>query len=75
MAWSRKLWRDSDSSLRHPDRVPYDHFTPFVFAQLEELASAVAGRPRTRDRREAFTRRSAADHTNGGLLGEAYITG
>ena len=73
----RELWRQS--GLR-PDDLPmailYDHFTPYVLMQLEELGFC--------DRGEApdFIRDGAIEvggrlpiNTHGGQLGEAYIHG
>lgn len=46
-----KLWRDS--GLKPQDistAFLYDHFTPFVFTQLEELGFCGRGKPRTSSR-------------------------
>jgi acetyl-CoA acetyltransferase len=74
---AEKLWRDS--GLKPTDiqtAFLYDHFTPFVFAQLEELG--FCGRGEAKD--FATVERLSIDgelpiNTNGGLLGEAYIHG
>lgn len=73
----RELWRQSGLS---PDDMPmailYDHFTPYVLMQLEELGFC--------DRGEAkdFVKGGALEvggrlpiNTHGGQLGEAYIHG
>jgi len=73
----RELWRQS--GLRPEDMdtaVLYDHFTPFVLMQLEELG--FCGRGEARD----FIAGGAIElggrlplNTHGGQLGEAYIHG
>jgi acetyl-CoA acetyltransferase len=73
----RELWRQS--GLRPDDMdtaVLYDHFTPFVLMQLEELG--FCGRGEARD----FIADGAIElggrlplNTHGGQLGEAYIHG
>jgi len=74
---AEKLWRDS--GLKPTDiqtAFLYDHFTPFVFAQLEELG--FCGRGEAKDF-ATIDRLSLGGelpiNTNGGLLGEAYIHG
>jgi acetyl-CoA acetyltransferase len=73
----RELWRQS--GLR-PDDMPmailYDHFTPYVLMQLEELG--FCGRGEAKD----FIAGGAIEvggrlplNTHGGQLGEAYIHG
>ena len=72
-----QLWQQS--GLRPTDMqtaVLYDHFTPFVLMQLEELG--FCGRGEARD----FIADGAIEHggrlpinTHGGQLGEAYIHG
>ena len=74
---ARQLWRQSglgpsDMSVA----VLYDHFTPFVLMQLEELG--FCGRGEARD----FIKDGNIEiggktpvNTNGGLLGEGYIHG
>lgn len=47
----KQLWRDS--GLKPADiqtAFLYDHFTPFVFTQLEELGFCGRGRPKTSSR-------------------------
>jgi acetyl-CoA acetyltransferase len=73
----RELWRQS---MLAPDDMPmailYDHFTPYVLMQLEELG--FCGRGEARD----FIQGGAIEvggrlplNTHGGQLGEAYIHG
>ncbi|MCL2543173.1 MAG: lipid-transfer protein [Nocardioidaceae bacterium] len=73
----RELWRQSGLT---PDDMPmailYDHFTPYVLMQLEELG--FCGRGEAKD----FVRDGAIElggrlplNTHGGQLGEAYIHG
>lgn len=73
----RELWRQSGLT---PDDLPmailYDHFTPYVLMQLEELG--FCGRGEAPD----FIRDGAIEvggrlpiNTHGGQLGEAYIHG
>jgi acetyl-CoA acetyltransferase len=72
-----KLWRDS--GLKPADistAFLYDHFTPFVFTQLEELG--FCGRGEAKDFvsvDELSIGGRMPINTNGGLLGEAYIHG
>ena len=72
-----KLWRDS--GLKPADiqtAFLYDHFTPFVFMQLEELG--FCGRGEAKDFATVERLSLGGDlpiNTNGGLLGEAYIHG
>ncbi|GAA4690150.1 lipid-transfer protein [Nocardioides nanhaiensis] len=73
----RELWRQSGVSPREvPMAVLYDHFTPYVLMQLEELG--FCGRGEAPD----FVRDGAIElggrlplNTHGGQLGEAYIHG
>ncbi|WP_038861782.1 thiolase C-terminal domain-containing protein, partial [Mycobacterium avium] len=54
----------------------YDHFTPFVFVQLEELG--FCGRGEAKDFATVERLSLGGEfpiNTNGGLLGEAYIHG
>ena len=74
----RELWRQS--GLRPADMdtaVLYDHFTPYVLMQLEELG--FCGRGRGGRLHHATARSSSAAgcplNTHGGQLGEAYIHG
>ena len=73
----RELWRQS---MLAPDDMPmailYDHFTPYVLMQLEELG--FCGRGEAKD----FIKDGAIEvggrlplNTHGGQLGEAYIHG
>ena len=72
-----KLW--GDSGLKPADistAFLYDHFTPFVFTQLEELG--FCGRGEAKDFvsvDELSLGGRMPINTNGGLLGEAYIHG
>jgi acetyl-CoA acetyltransferase len=73
----RELWRQSGLGPGDMDTaVLYDHFTPFVLMQLEELG--FCGRGEARD----FIADGAIElggrlplNTHGGQLGEAYIHG
>jgi acetyl-CoA acetyltransferase len=73
----QKLW--GDSGLKPSDistAFLYDHFTPFVFTQLEELG--FCGRGEAKDFvsvDELSIGGRMPINTNGGLLGEAYIHG
>ncbi len=74
---ARKLWADSD--LR-PDDIStaflYDHFTPFVLMQLEELGFCARGEARDFATIENLSIGGRLPiNTSGGLLGEAYIHG
>ena len=73
----RELWRQSGLT---PDDMPmailYDHFTPYVLMQLEELGFCARGEA------PDFIRDGAIElggrlpiNTHGGQLGEAYIHG
>ncbi|KAA0972761.1 lipid-transfer protein [Paeniglutamicibacter gangotriensis] len=72
-----KLWNDTGLTPEDIDTaVLYDHFTPFVLAQLEEFG--FCGRFEAKD----FIKNGAIElggrlpiNTNGGQLGEAYIHG
>jgi acetyl-CoA acetyltransferase len=72
-----RLWRDS--GLKPQDiqtAFIYDHFTPFVFTQLEELG--FCGRGEAKDFATVERLSLGGEfpiNTNGGLLGEAYIHG
>lgn len=74
---AERLWRDS--GLKPQDiqtAFIYDHFTPFVFTQLEELG--FCGRGEAKDFATVERLSLGGDfpiNTNGGLLGEAYIHG
>jgi acetyl-CoA acetyltransferase len=73
----RELWRQSGLRPQDMDTaVLYDHFTPFVLMQLEELG--FCGRGEAKD----FVADGAIElggrlplNTHGGQLGEAYIHG
>ncbi len=72
-----KLWNDTGLTPEDIDTaVLYDHFTPFVLAQLEEFG--FCGRFEAKD----FIKNGAIEmggrlpiNPNGGQLGEAYIHG
>ena len=74
---ARQLWASSSLSSADIDTaVLYDHFTPFVLCQLEELG--FCGRGEAKD----FVKGGALEiggrlpiNTNGGQLGEAYLHG
>ena len=74
---AEKLWRDSE--LKPTDiqtAFLYDHFTPFVFAQLEELGFCGRGEAKDFATVERLSLGGSLPiNTNGGLLGEAYIHG
>ncbi|WP_319435654.1 lipid-transfer protein [Mycobacterium sp. RTGN5] len=74
---ARKLWRDS--GLKPADiqtAFLYDHFTPFVFAQLEELGFCGRGEAKHFATIDNLSLGGTLPiNTNGGLLGEAYIHG
>lgn len=74
---AEKLWRDS--GLKPVDiqtAFLYDHFTPFVFAQLEELGFCGRGEAKDFATIENLSLGGTLPiNTNGGLLGEAYIHG
>lgn len=73
----RELWRQSGLTAQEmPMAILYDHFTPYVLMQLEELG--FCGRGEAKD----FVRDGAIEvggrlpiNTHGGQLGEAYIHG
>lgn len=72
-----RLWRDSGLG---PDDISaailYDHFTPFVLMQLEELGFCGRGEAREFATVENLSIRGRLPiNTNGGQLGEAYIHG
>src|SRR5258708_39254102 len=72
-----RLWRDS--GLKPQDiqtAFIYDHFTPFVFTQLEELGFCGRGEAKDFATVERLSLGGELPiNTNGGLLGEAYIHG
>jgi acetyl-CoA acetyltransferase len=73
----RRLWEQS--GLRPEDMATaflYDHFTPFVLMQLEELGFCAPGEAKDFATIERLTvGGSFPINTSGGLLGEAYIHG
>jgi acetyl-CoA acetyltransferase len=74
---AEKLWRDSGLA---PGDIQtaflYDHFTPFVFVQLEELGFCGRGEAKDFATIENLSLGGTLPiNTNGGLLGEAYIHG
>jgi len=74
---ARRLW--ADSGLTPADistAFLYDHFTPFVLMQLEELGFCARGEAKDFATVENLTRGGLLPiNTNGGQLGEAYIHG
>ena len=74
---AERLWRDS--GLKPQDiqtAFIYDHFTPFVFIQLEELGFCGRGEAKDFATVERLSLGGELPiNTNGGLLGEAYIHG
>ncbi|MEJ2337166.1 MAG: hypothetical protein P8Y26_16250 [Gemmatimonadales bacterium] len=74
---ARKLW--ADSGLEPSDiqtAFLYDHFTPFVLVQLEELGFCKRGEAKDFATIENLSVGGRLPiNTNGGLLGEAYIHG
>lgn len=74
---ARKLWRDSGLGPADIQTAfLYDHFTPFVFSQLEELGFCGRGEAKDFATIENLSVGGALPiNTNGGLLGEAYIHG
>ncbi len=76
-AVARRLWSMSGLS---PDDIQtaflYDHFTPFVLMQLEELGFCGRGEAKAFATVENLSIGGRLPiNTNGGLLGEAYIHG
>ena len=74
---AEKLWAAADLT---PDDIDtaflYDHFTPLVFLQLEELGFCGRGEAKDFATVENLTLGGRLPiNTNGGLLGEAYIHG
>lgn len=73
----RQLWKQSGLTAADIDTAfLYDHFTPFVFVQLEELG--FCGRGEAKDFATIERLSVGGDlpiNTSGGLLGEAYIHG
>ena len=74
---ARRLWADTGLTTSDIDTaVLYDHFTPFVLAQLEEFGFCEPGEAKDFIR-DGHTVRggSLPVNTHGGQLGEAYIHG
>jgi acetyl-CoA acetyltransferase len=74
---AKKLWADSGLT---PDDIQtaflYDHFTPFVLVQLEELGFCARGEAKDFATIENLSVGGRLPiNTSGGLLGEAYIHG
>jgi acetyl-CoA acetyltransferase len=74
---ARKLWTDSGLTPADIQTASlYDHFTPFVLVQLEELGFCEPGEARDFATIENLSLGGRLPiNTNGGLLGEAYIHG
>ena len=73
----RQLWQQSGLSPADIDTAfLYDHFTPFVFVQLEELGFCGLGEAKEFATIERLSVGGELPiNTSGGLLGEAYIHG
>ncbi|WP_110206807.1 lipid-transfer protein [Nocardioides daejeonensis] len=73
----RQLWEQSGLSAADMDAaILYDHFTPFVLAQLEELGFCGRGEASDFIRSGALELDGAVPlNTHGGQLGEAYLHG
>jgi len=73
----RQLWQQSGLSPTDIDTAfLYDHFTPFVFVQLEELGFCGRGEAKDFATIERLSLGGELPiNTSGGLLGEAYIHG
>ncbi len=73
----RRLWADSGLSPADIDTAfLYDHFTPFVLMQLEELGFCGRGEAKDFATVERLSLGGSLPiNTSGGLLGEAYIHG
>ncbi len=74
---ARQLWRQSGlSPAEIRTAILYDHFTPYVLMQLEELAFCPRGEARHFIAGGAIEAGGALPlNTHGGQLGEAYIHG
>ena len=72
-----KLWADSGLGPRDiQTAVLYDHFTPFVLIQLEELGFCAKGEAKEFATIESLSLGGTLPiNTHGGQLGEAYIHG
>jgi acetyl-CoA acetyltransferase len=74
---AERLWEMSGLAPRHISTAfLYDHFTPFVLMQLEELGFCERGEAKDFATIANLTLGGTLPiNTNGGLLGEAYIHG
>jgi len=74
---AKKLWRDSGLTAADIQTAfLYDHFTPFVLIQLEELGFCKPGEAKDFATVENLSLGGRLPiNTNGGLLGEGYIHG
>ncbi len=74
---ANRLWRDSGCKPQDIQTAfIYDHFTPFVFTQFEELGFCGRGEAKDFATVERLSLGGELPiNTNGGLLGEAYIHG
>jgi acetyl-CoA acetyltransferase len=74
---AKKLWADSGLTPRDIQTAfLYDHFTPFVLVQLEELGFCDRGEAKDFATIENLSLGGRLPiNTSGGLLGEAYIHG
>jgi acetyl-CoA acetyltransferase len=74
---AEKLWRDSGLEPSDIQTASlYDHFTPFVLVQLEELGFCGRGEAKDFATVENLSLGGTLPiNTNGGLLGEAYMHG
>ncbi|MCU0272550.1 MAG: lipid-transfer protein [Acidimicrobiales bacterium] len=74
---AKQLWRQSGLAPADIDTAfLYDHFTPFVLIQLEELGFCGPGEAKDFATVENLSLGGALPiNTSGGLLGEAYIHG
>ncbi|MFN8643540.1 MAG: lipid-transfer protein [Candidatus Binatia bacterium] len=74
---ARKLWTESGLTPREVQTAfLYDHFTPFVLVQLEELGFCQRGEAKDFATIENLSLGGRLPiNTSGGLLGEAYVHG
>jgi acetyl-CoA acetyltransferase len=74
---AKKLWAESGLASRDVQTAfLYDHFTPFVLVQLEELGFCGRGEAKDFATVENLSIGGRLPiNTSGGLLGEAYIHG
>ena len=70
----RELWRQSGLGPDDAMAILYDHFTPYVLMQLEELGLRPWRGPWLCRRRRHRDRRPAALNTHGGQLGRPTST-